>query len=141
MLFVDYAIKTVVIRRSEREDESIAGSDFSGKSTQTKLQHLAVRVRSDGSVAYHDANDILRREVIRDEGSRIVVREQSDEAIRAAMRLASERWGGEMTINGSAAFKERAFRIAVEYGVRVRNLSMKSRQAELIQASRFSKDR
>lgn len=69
-------------RRSEREDETIAGPDLSGRPKQTKLQNLAFRVRSDGSVAYHDSNDLLRREVIRDEGSRIVVREQSDETIR-----------------------------------------------------------
>lgn len=42
------------------------------------------------------------------------MRQQSDETIAAALRLAGERWGGEVTINGSAAFKERALRIAVE---------------------------
>lgn len=39
-------------RHSEREEDAIAGPDLSGKPTQTKLQNLAVRVRSDGSVAY-----------------------------------------------------------------------------------------
>ena len=128
-------------RRSERDDETVAGPDLSGKPTQTKLQNLAFRVRSDGSVAYHDVDDLLRREVIRDEGFRIVVREHSDDTIRAAMRLAAERWGGEITIKGNATFKERAMRIAVEYGVSFRNPSLKSRQPELKQASRFSKDR
>ena len=80
--------------------------------------------------------------MIRDEGSRIVVLEHSDETIRAAMRLAAERWGGEITINGSAAFKERAMRIAVEYGVRVRNPGLKNRQADLIiKPSQYSKNR
>jgi len=65
---------------------------------------MAFRVRSDRAVVYHDVNDLSRRKVIRDEGSRIVVREPLDETMRVAMRLAVERWGGEVTINGSAAF-------------------------------------
>ena len=43
------------------------------------------------------------------------------ETIRAAMRLAAERWGGAITINGSAAFKEQVVRIAVERGLKSRN--------------------
>ncbi len=92
---------------------------------------LEFRVRLDGAVAYHDGNDILRREVIRDEGFRIVVRHQFDEMIAAALRLAAERWGGEVTINGSAAFKERALQIASDLGIRVRNLELQDHRRGL----------
>jgi len=84
---------------------------MAARPSERRLRGLAFRVRLDGAVAYHYAGDILRREVIRDEGSRIVVRQQSDETITAALRLAVERWGGEVTINGGvwSAICERRF--------------------------------
>jgi len=79
--------------------------------------------------------------VIRDEGSRIVVREQSDQTIRAAMPLAAERWGGGITINDNAVFKERAMRIAVEYGVKIHNPELEIWQSDLRTGPRISKTR
>jgi len=37
-----------------------------------------------------------------------------------------EGWGGEVTINGGAVFKERGLKIAVELGIRVLNGKLKS---------------
>jgi len=64
------------------------------------------------------------------------VRQQSDETIAAALRLAVERWGGEVTINGSAAFKERALRIAIDLGIRARNGELQNRQREIMEQRR-----
>lgn len=119
-------------RRAERDADTITGPDLADRPAQTRLRGLEFRVRLDGAVAYHDGNDILRREVIRDEGSRIVVRHQSDETIAAALRFASERWGDEVTINGSMAFKERALRIAIDLGIRARNTELQERQRDLM---------
>jgi len=118
-------------RQAEREPDTMTGPDIAGRPAEKRLRGLEFRVRLDGAVAYHDAGDVLRREVIRDEGSRIVVRQQSDETIAAALRLAAERWGGEVTINGGAAFKQRALEIAVELGIQVRNAELQERQRTL----------
>jgi hypothetical protein len=123
-------------RHAERDADELTGPDITGRPSQTRLRGLEFRVRLDGSVAYHDGSDILRRELIRDEGSRIVVRQQSDETIAAALRLATERWGGEVTINGSAAFKERALLIAIELGIRVRNSELQDRQRGSVERRR-----
>jgi hypothetical protein len=123
-------------RNAQREVGSMIGPDMTGRPVETRLRGLEFRVRRDGAVAYHDGNDALRRELIRDEGSRIVVRHQSDETIAAALRLAAERWGGEVTINGNAAFKERALRIAVELGIRIRNGELHDRQREFVKQRR-----
>ncbi len=64
------------------------------------------------------------------------MRQQSDETIAAALRLAVERWGGEVTINGSAAFKERALRIAIDLGIRARNGELQNRQREIMEQRR-----
>ncbi len=120
-------------QRAEREPDTMTGPDIGARPVEKRLRGLEFRVRLDGAVAYHDAGDILRREVIRDEGSRIVVRQQSDETIAAALRLAAERWGGEVTINGSAAFKDRALHIAAELGIRVRNSELQDRQREYVE--------
>jgi hypothetical protein len=117
-------------RHAEREADTLTGPDITGRPAETRLHGLKFRVRFDGAVAYHDGNDLLRRELIRDEGSRIIVRQQSDETIAAALRLAAERWGGGVTINGSAAFKERAARIADELGIRVRNSELQDRNRD-----------
>lgn len=128
-------------RHAERDPDTMTGPDMTGRPSEKRLRGLDFRVRLDGAVAYHDGSDILRRELIRDEGSRIVVRQQSDATIAAALRLAAERWGAEVTINGSAAFKERALRIAVDLGLRARNGELEDRQRDLIERSRQLRDR
>lgn len=75
--------------------------------------------------------------MIRDEGSRIVVRQHSDQMIRAAILLAVERCGGEITINGNGAFKERALRVAIENGITIRNPELKQRESELCRETDF----
>jgi hypothetical protein len=124
-------------RHAERDPDTVTGPDIAGRPAQTRLRGLEFRVRLDGTVAYHDGSDTLRRELIRDEGSRIVVRQQSDATIAAALRLAAERWGAGVTINGSAAFKERALRIAVDLGLRARNGELQDRQRDLVERSRL----
>jgi hypothetical protein len=128
-------------RHAERDPDTMTGPDMTGRPSEKRLRGLDFRVRLDGAVAYHDGSDILRRELIRDEGSRIVVRQQSDATIAAALQLAAERWGAEVTINGSAAFKERALRIAVDLGLRARNGELEDRQRDLIERSRQLRDR
>jgi len=120
-------------RHADRETGGMTGPGIAARPAERRLRGLEFRVRLDGTVAYHDGGDILRREVIRDEGSRIVVRQQSDGAIAAALRLAAERWGGEVTINGSSASKERALHIAMGLGISARNPELQKRQREAAQ--------
>ena len=57
------------------------------------------------------------------------------------MPLAAERWGGGITINDNAVFKERAMRIAVEYGVKIHNPELEIWQSDLRTGPRISKTR
>ncbi len=92
-------------RQAEREPDMMTGADIAGRREGRRLRGLEFHVRIDAAVAYYDASDIRRREVILDEGSRIVVLRQSDETIAAALRLAPERWGGEVTLMAARLLK------------------------------------
>ncbi len=61
-----------------------------------------------------------RGEAFRDRGPEIAFRDTSDASIAAGLELARAKWGNEVTIHGSADFKERALRLAVERGMHVK---------------------
>jgi len=50
-------------RHSDREANGMTGPDIVARPAARRLRGLEFRVRLDGTVAYHDADDILRREV------------------------------------------------------------------------------
>lgn len=65
-------------------------------------------------------------------GPEIAFRDTSDASITAGLELARAKWGNEITIHGSADFKERALRLAVERGIQVNNPGLQIRQRELV---------
>ncbi len=56
----------------------------------------------------------------------------SDASIDAGLELARAKWGNDVTLHGSADFKERALRLAVERGMHVNNRELQDRQRELV---------
>jgi hypothetical protein len=71
-------------------------------------------------IAYRDASG---RACFTDHGPRIEVHDEAPGAatVEAAIVLAAEKYGGQISIQGSSAFRELATRTAVRLGVRVRN--------------------
>ena len=59
-----------------------------------------------------------------DRGPRIDMLSKEDAALEAALRIASEKYGGQVLLTGSAEFQERAARIASRLGIRVTNLGL-----------------
>jgi hypothetical protein len=119
-----------------RERRSTERNGFSSPGTRTdprlkSLEGLCYQVHRSGIVSFYRAADPMRRELFRDEGWFIAVREFGDNEMRGAMRLASEKWGPSITITGSREFKERSLKIAVELRIKVQNRELAERQRQL----------
>ncbi len=123
-------------RQAEREPDMMTGRDIAAQPAEKRLRGLEFRVRLDGAVAYHDAGDILRGEVMRDEGSRIVLRQQSDETTAAVLRLAA--CGGAARSRSTAALPSKSARCTSRSssGSALRNGELQGRQHELVDRRR-----
>ncbi len=84
-----------------------------------------------GDVAYAFRNDSQRRALFHDRGGELLMKQQSDEAVRAAVRVAREKWGGTITLSGSDEFKETALKWAVAMNVDVANVELRQKHADL----------
>ncbi len=60
-----------------------------------------------------------------DEGPRIVVHDKENRGLDAALRLASQKYGGEVKLTGSAEFREEAARAAARLGIQVADEDLK----------------
>ncbi|WP_079415618.1 TraI/MobA(P) family conjugative relaxase [Thiomonas intermedia] len=67
-------------------------------------------------VRYRDARG---REVFTDTGPRIEVHDKGADSLEAALRIAAQKYGGQVEITGSAEFREMAARQAIRLGIRV----------------------
>ena len=56
-----------------------------------------------------------------DRGPRVDMLSKEDATLEAALRIASEKYGGQVLLTGSAEFQERAARMATRLGIRVVN--------------------
>ena len=72
-------------------------------------RHITYRRAATGVVAFVDR------------GPRIDMLSKEDAALEAALRIASEKYGGRVLLTGSAEFQERAARMATRLGIRVTN--------------------
>ena len=61
-----------------------------------------------------------------DRGPRIDMLSKEDAALEAALRIASEKYGGRVLLTGSAEFQERAAQMATRLGIRVTNPGLAS---------------
>ncbi len=116
-------------RRAERNGFTIMGARTDPR--PRSFEDLGYQIHRSGVVSFYRAVDPRRREIFRDEGWFISVSEPGENEIRAALRLAAEKWGPSITITGSREFKERSLEIAVELGIEVRNRELAGRQRQL----------
>jgi hypothetical protein len=116
-------------RRSERD--GFASRGMTGDPRPRVFDGLGYQVQRSGAVAFYRTSDPRRREIFRDDGWFIAVREFGDAEITSALRLAAEKWGRSIMISGSRDFKERSLAIAVELGIEVRNRELAERQRHL----------
>lgn len=85
--------------------------------------------RATGDVTYHSAGG---RVLLRDTGRQVsVLDQQSDQAITAGLLLASQKFGGKLTLTGSEAFQRRAVELAVQQNMQVRFLDPAAEQYRL----------
>lgn len=68
------------------------------------------------AVIYRDGSGNKR---ITDEGSRVIVHDKSDGTLETALDLASQKYGREVYLTGSAEFREEAARECAHQGIRV----------------------
>jgi hypothetical protein len=122
-------------QRGEREhdmetpDFALRGAGDAEPRFVRDLRDVDARVERNGDVSYRWRDG---GEAFRDRGPEIAFRDTSDTSIAAGLELACAKWGNEVTIHGSADFKERALRLAVERGITVNNPELQERQRELV---------
>jgi len=87
-----------------------------------------------GDVAYAFRSHSRRQELFHDRGGELLMKQQCDEAVRAAVRVAREKWGGTITLSGSDDFKEKALKWAVAMNVDVANVELRQKHADLAKA-------
>jgi len=120
-----------VEREHEREtpDFALRGAGDVEPRFMRDLRDVDARVERNGDVSYRWRDG---GEAFRDRGPEIAFRDTSEASIAAGLELARAKWGNEVTIHGSADFKERALRLAVERGIHVNNPELQGRQRNLI---------
>jgi hypothetical protein len=116
-------------RRGERD--GFASQGITGDPRPRVFEGLSYQVQRSGAVAFYRTSDPKRREIFRDDGWFIAVREFGDAEITAALHLATEKWGRSIMISGSREFKERSLAIAVELGIEIRNRELAERQQRM----------
>jgi len=116
-------------RDMEAPDFALRGAGDVEPRFMRDLRDVDARVERNGDVSYRWR---AGGETFRDRGPEIEFRDTSDASVAAGLELARAKWGNEVTIHGSADFKERALRLAVERGIHVNNPELQVRQRELV---------
>lgn len=107
--------------RRKGHQEAIAGDEISAqrpfavvglRAEVDAVRHLIIYRRADGS------------EVFRDVGPRLVLRDKADTSLEAALRIATQKYGGRVRLMGSEPFRERAARMATRLGILVENAEL-----------------
>ncbi len=89
------------------------------RSDDFDIRTAQIRITPEHSIEYLDASGNVR---LTDSGPRIDLTQEGDpQAMRAGLLLASQKYGGEVFVTGSLAFRESAAKEASAMGIRVRN--------------------
>ena len=97
------------------------GNNISGAVRQDHfdIRTAQLRITSEHCIEYLDARGKVR---LTDSGPRIDVEQETDQqALRAGLLLASQKYGGEVFVTGSLAFRESVANEALMMGIRLRN--------------------
>ncbi len=113
----------------ETPDFALRGAGDAEPRFVRDLRDVDARVERNGDVSYRWR---AGGEAFRDRGPEIAFRDTSDASVAAGLELARAKWGNEVTIHGSADFKERALRLTIERGMHVNNPELQVRQREMV---------
>nr|WP_238117502.1 TraI/MobA(P) family conjugative relaxase [Vibrio cincinnatiensis] len=100
--------------RAREAAQALNGNTLQGNG-QTRKDHGSVidSITKTGTVLFRSKNG-----AVRDDGQRLQVSTQSDsEAITQALKIALERYGNQISVNGSPEFKARVIRAAADTGL------------------------
>jgi hypothetical protein len=121
--------------RGREATKGLAGDTMAGKGAQkpfdTPLQRDSITKR--GTIIYK-----VGESAVRDDGDKLKVsRGADDAAMLAALRMAQERYGDRITVNGSADFKERIARAAAAANLSITfdDAALEARRQHLVRPS------
>jgi hypothetical protein len=98
------------------QENGISGAVRAG---QFDIRTAQLRITAEHSVEYLDASGRVR---LTDSGPRIELAQESDqEALHAGLLLAAQKYGGEVFVTGSLAFRELVAKEALTMGIRLKN--------------------
>ncbi|MDI1243967.1 MAG: hypothetical protein PSV24_01025, partial [Rhodoferax sp.] len=98
------------------QQNSIRGAS---RSDDFNIRTAQLRITPMHSIEYLDTHGKVR---LTDSGPRIDLAEENDQqAMRAGLLLAAQKYGGEVYVTGSLAFRELVANEAVKMGIRLRN--------------------
>ncbi len=122
--------------RSREVRQNLKGNIFTGKRMQSSEFKPAVKpdnITKTGTIIYRAGAS-----AIRDDGELVKIsRGSSKEGIRVALRMAMNRYGDCITVNGSEAFKEQIVQVAAELKLNITfdNAKLELRRQHLIETS------
>jgi len=130
-------------RDKTKQKAGIEGEDLGQTSTTASQQNsirgtvrpdtfdirtAQLRITPEHSIEYLDTYGTVR---LTDSGPRIDLTQEDDaQAIRAGLLLASQKYGGEVFVTGSLAFRESAAKEALRMGIKVKNPELAFLSAE-----------
>jgi len=91
-----------------------------------RLTVAALTADLDARQRFITYRDVTGVEKFVDFGERIEMRDREPESMEAALRIAAEKYGGRVSIQGSSEFRARAARLATRIGVRVSDEDLRS---------------
>jgi hypothetical protein len=106
-------------RRKKQQANAIAGVVEEEEQQIQVLTVASLKAEIDRRlqwVVYKSTDGITR---LIDQGHRIVVKDTNDDTLEAALRVAAAKYGNQITITGTAEFRQRAARMAVQLGIGV----------------------
>ncbi len=110
-------------KRRRVPDNAIEGEDMEPLRPLT-VQSLHAEVdRSRQQITYKDSEGGTR---FVDTGPRLVMRDDKAETLEAALRIAAQKYGGQVMISGSAEFRQQAARLATRLNIRVADADLQA---------------
>lgn len=102
--------------RPKSQENGISGTV---RADHFDIRTAQLRITSEHSVEYLDTRGRVR---LTDSGPRIELAQESDQqALRAGLLLAAQKFGGEVFVTGSVAFRESVAKEALTMGIRLKN--------------------
>ncbi|EOW9475011.1 TraI/MobA(P) family conjugative relaxase [Vibrio cholerae] len=127
-------LKALAALRAREAAQSLNGNTLRGNGQTHKDQSNVIdSITKTGTVLFRSKNG-----AVRDDGQSLQVSTQSDsEAITQALKIALERYGNQISVNGSPEFKARVIRAAVDTGLPLTfsDKSLEQRRIALLSAN------